>query len=386
MKRIFSILNLMIVCLILPNAFAQARRQTNDSGKVNQRPAQSPTPTPTPAKPEERTAETMPDAPDEAGMITVNTNLVTVPVKVSDRNNRFIAGLKKEDFKVFEDGREQEIALFSNEQQPFTVALVLDMSYSTTFKITEIQQAAITFINQLRPNDKVMVVSFDEEVHLLCEPTGDRERIYRAIKGTQISTGTSLYEAVGLVLNNRLKKIEGRKAIVLFTDGVDTTSRRENDLSNRSDAQESEAVIYPLQYDTYADVQKMKNQKIGLPGTLPGQIPSQNKSPFPFPLPTGGIGTASQQGTTAEDYQKAGEYLRELADSTGGRVYQASSTSNLTQAFTSIANELREFYSIGYYPPEDSKPGSKRRLKVKVNRSNLSVRARDGYVVGKNGK
>ncbi len=383
MKRIFSILSVTIICLVLPSVFAQSRRQPANDGKVNQRPAASPTPIPTPVKAAEQTAGNTPDAPDEDGMITVDTNLVTIPVKVSDRNNRFIAGLKKADFKVFEEGKEQEIALFSNEEQPFTVALVLDMSYSTTFKITEIQQAAIAFINQLRPNDKIMVVSFDEEVHLLCEPTGDRERIYRAIKGTKISTGTSLYEAVGLVLNNRLNKIEGRKAIVLFTDGVDTTSRRDNDLSNRSDAQESEAVIYPLQYDTYADVQKLKNQKVGAPITLPGQIPSQNKSPFPFPIPTGGVGTASSPGTTAEDYQKAGEYLNELADSTGGKVYQASSAGNLTQAFTNIANQLREFYSIGYYPPEDAKPGSKRRIKVKVNRSNISVRSRDSYVVGK---
>ena len=91
-----------------------------------------------------------------------------------DRRSRFIGGLKQESFKVFEDDVEQEVAYFTNESQPFTVALVLDMSYSTTFKIGEIQSAAIAFIDQLRPEDRVLVISFDEQVHMLCEATSDR--------------------------------------------------------------------------------------------------------------------------------------------------------------------------------------------------------------------
>jgi VWFA-related protein len=106
---------------------------------------------------------------------------VSVPVRVMDKKGRFIGGLAQENFKVFEDGAEQEIALFSNEHEPFTVALVIDMSYSTTFKITEIQNAAIAFIDQLRPQDRVMVISFDEDVHMLCEATNDRQAVYRAI-------------------------------------------------------------------------------------------------------------------------------------------------------------------------------------------------------------
>ena len=308
---------------------------------------------------------------------------MTIPVKVSDRKNRFVAGLTKENFKVLEDSVEQEIALFSNEQQPFTVALVLDMSYSTKFKIAEIQAAAIAFTAQLRPNDKVLIVSFDEEVHVLCEPTSDREVMRRAIRQTQISTGTSLYEAVDLVINQRLKKIEGRKAVVLFTDGVDTTSRRAHDLSNLSDALELDALIYPIQYDTFADVQAMKNKPVIQQPSIPSPIPSKNKSPFPFPLPTGGIGTPSGQGTTPEDYRRAGEYLSEMATRTGGTVYQATTSANLTQAFSDIAAELREFYSIGYYPSGEAKPGKKRKIKVRVNQGNVAVRSRDSYVVSK---
>ena len=137
---------------------------------------------------------------------------MTVPVRVIDRKGRFVGGLKKDNFKVFEDGAERDIAYFSSEQEPFTVALVLDMSYSTKFQIADIQSAAISFIDQLGPRDKVMVVSFDEDVHMLSEPTNDRAQIYRAIRSTRIATGTSLYEAVDLVMNERLKRIKGRKA------------------------------------------------------------------------------------------------------------------------------------------------------------------------------
>src|SRR5262249_24541314 len=149
----------------------------------------------------------------------------------------------------------------------------------------------IAFIDQLRPQDKVMVVSFDQDVHMHCEATNDRQRIYRAIRSTKIQTGTSLYEAVDLVMNERLKHVQGRKAVILFTDGVDTTSTRSNDLENLHDALELDALIYPIRYDTYADVQAMKNKGVVLNppssgGTNPngGNIPGSPKV-ISFPVP-----------------------------------------------------------------------------------------------------
>lgn len=393
MKKLAALI-LAVLCFGIISVQSQSRRANptadGESGKANKRPPQA-VPSPTP-KPDETTsassnigeneqAAAAQTVADDSEIIRVDTSIVTIPVKVSDRRNRFISGLNKEDFKVLEDNVEQEIALFSNEQQPFTVALVLDMSYSTKFKIAEIQQAAIAFTAQLRPNDKVMIVSFAEEVNVLCEPTSDRDVMQRAIRQTQISTGTSLYEAVDLVINQKLRKIDGRKAVVLFTDGVDTTSRRAHDLNNLSDALELDALIYPIQYDTFADVQAMKNKPVIQSPTIPKPFPSKDKSPFP--IPTGGVGTASSQGTTPEDYRKAGEYLSEMAVRTGGTVYQADSTSNLARAFSEIAAELREFYSIGYYPSGEAKPGKKRKIKVKVNQNNVAVRARDSYVVAK---
>ena len=380
------------------DGFSQSRRVSPRSS--NQKPNQrDPAPAATP--------EPEPFVEDDGHVIAVDTSLVTIPVRILDRKNRFIGGLVKENFSVFEDNVQQEVAYFTNEAQPFTVALVLDMSYSTTFKITDIQNAAIAFIDQLRPEDKVMVISFDEEVHMLCEATNDRKRIYGAIRSTKIATGTSLYEAVDLTMNSRLRSIKGRKAIVLFTDGVDTTSRTSHDIENLRDALELDSLIYPIRYDTFADVQAMKNKSpIGIPGniklpggiTLPGANPGsvprtiprndpRNKptsDPFPGQQTRPPISLPGQKGTTVEEYEFAEEYLNQLALRTGGRVHLASTVGNLNGAFAKIASELREFYSIGYYPIDAGEPGSTRRIKVRVNQPNVAVRARDSYVIAKN--
>ena len=359
------------------NIVAQSGREKSSVGiKSNQRPP-NPSPSPTPlAEPEPENSVVAGDTE----IIKVDTQLVTIPVRVMDRDGRFVGGLAKESFKVFEDGIEKEIALFSNEQQPFTVALVVDMSPSSTFKVDEIQSAAIAFIDQLRPQDKVMVISFDQNAHMLCEATNDRKAIYRAIKSTKVGLGTSLYEAIDLVINKRLNRIEGRKAIILFTDGVDTTSLRATAGNNLSDAMELDALIYPIRYDTYADVQAMKNKSsIPAPPIL-GPISLPGGTPFPIPLPS--AGQTDTKGTTVEEYEAAREYLDQLALRTSGTVYLASTRGDLTASFAKIASELREFYSLGVYP-DDIKIGKVRKLKVKVDRPGLAVRARDNYVVGK---
>lgn len=176
--------------------------------------------------------------------------------------------------------------------------------------------------------------------------------------------------------------MNGRKAIVLFTDGVDTTSRRANDLNNLSDALEFDALVYPIRYDTFADVQAMKNKPAQIP--QPGSIPTQNPFPFPFPVPTKtGNGTPGIAGTTAEEYRRAEEYLNEMGNRTGGRVYQASNAANLALAFSNIASELREYYSLGFYPSGEARTGKNRKLKVRVNRENAVVRARSSYAIKK---
>ncbi|MGI8787318.1 MAG: VWA domain-containing protein [Pyrinomonadaceae bacterium] len=390
MKKYKALFGLAIVCLSFSFGNAQSRRvapYSESSDKTNKRdpkPAETPAPTPEETQP----VNNNPSTADDKDVIKIDTDLVTIPVKVSDRGGKFVAGLTKADFRIIEDQTEQEIAYFTNEEQPFTVALVLDMSYSSTFKITEIQNAAMAFVAQLRPNDKVIIVSFDQEVHVLCNPTSDRKVLQLAVKSTKIESGTSLYDAVDLVINRVFKEISGRKAIVLFTDGVDTTSYRAFAQNNLSDALELDALVYPIEYDTYGDVQSIKNKSVIIPPPTANPFPvpttsTRNPLPFPVPAPTAPAGTPTSQGTSQEDYRKAEEYLTDLANRTGGRLYKASTTANLAVAFSRIASELREFYSLGYYPKEESKPGSKRGIKIRVNRQGLVVRARDFYIVGK---
>jgi len=274
--------------------------------------------------------------------------------------------LNKNDFKVFEDGKEQEVAFFGTSENPFTVILLIDVSPSTSYKIEEIQAAAISFVDQLKPADNVMVIQFDERVSVLTELTNDRQRIYKAIRRTGFGGGTSLYEAVDFSLRKRLNKIDGRKAIVLFTDGVDTSSMRATFESTLGEAEESEALIFPIYYNTF-----LNTIGIGTGGVM--------STPPTLGIPGGGQSTAS----ISADYSRGRAYLSELAAVTGGRVFRAESTpGGLESAFEGIAEELSGQYSIGYFPNSESEAGQRKLIKVRVDRPNLVVRSRDSYIVG----
>src|SRR5262249_12270050 len=134
-------------------------------------------------------------------------------------------------------------------------ALMIDTSGSTRFKLQEIQDAAITFVNQLRSDDRVIIISFNDKIRVLTpQPTSDRSQLRNAIRQTEPGSGTRLYNAVDKVIKRELSRVEGRKAIVLFTDGVDTTSKHASYESNVRDAEELDALIYPVEYDTYNDL------------------------------------------------------------------------------------------------------------------------------------
>ena len=324
-----------------------------------------------------------PEEVDAGDVIRVNTTLVTLPVSVTDRDGRYIPNLRKEDFRLWEDGVEQPVAFFSSVDKPFSVVLMLDTSGSTRFRLDEIQDAAITFVNQLRQDDRVMVVSFDDRVRVLSEFTSDRSRLRDAIRRTNPGDGTKLYEAVDLVINQRLNSVEGRKAIVLFTDGVDTTSRHASYVSNVQDAEELDALIYPVQYDTYQDLGG------GGGGSGSGRWPNSNADILGqilggvFGGGRGGRGGRSGgggMGSSRREYEIANRYLHELAEKTGGRSYQGDSSQSLASAFAGIADELRRQYTLGYYPKSQAQAGQRRQVRVRVNQPNLAVRTRDSYI------
>lgn len=327
-----------------------------------------------------------PEEVDAGDVIRVSTTLVTIPVSVTDRDGRYIPNLRKEDFRLWEDGVQQDVAFFASVDKPFSLVLMLDTSGSTRFRLEDIQDAAISFVNQLRPDDRVMVVSFDDQVRVLTEFTSDRYRLRDAIRRTHAGNGTRLYDAVDLVMNQRLNSVDGRKAIVLFTDGVDTTSRQASYASNVRDAEELDALIYPVQYDTYSD-----QGGGGSGGSGSGRWPNSNADILGqifggiFRKGGSGGGGGGGVGNSKREYDLANRYLHELADRTGARSYEADSTQNLSYAFAQIAEELRRQYSLGYYPKTPAQAGQRRQIKVRVNQPNLAVRTRDSYVFNPSG-
>ena len=320
------------------------------------------------------------DEVSEGDVVRIDTNLVTVPVSVLDRQGRFISDLRREQFNVFENGVEQKLAYFESTEKPFTVALLLDTSGSTFFHLWEIKEAAINFAKQLRPQDRVLVVTFDRLVMLLTEATNDQNVVTEVIQRNAITGfSTRLYDALDLIIRARLNKIEGRKAIVLFTDGVDTASYQATFESTVREVEELDALIYPIQYDTtdFVDAQTRTNTTIETTTIRSRNFPPRSSSRVTYGTPK-----ASGPGTSIGDYKLADQYLHKLATKTGGQLYVANDRAQLSNAFTKIAEELRHQYSLGYYPQTTLQSGERREIKVRVDQPDVAVRARDSYVQG----
>lgn len=303
----------------------------------------------------------------------VETTLVTVPVSVRDRKGRLVAGLKREDFRLYEDGVEQELVyceppevsaggeFTASSRKPLTVALMLDVSDSTEFKLAQIQAAALAFVNLLRPEDRIILVSFDKRINVLTEATNDREVLREAIKYVHTGGGTSLYAALDAVIKQRLRRVVGSKAVVLLTDGVDTTSVGITSADTLRAAEESDIAIYPVQYDTYADFADSPSRETYGVGNF------------------GAVAHVTRGGEPAsEAYKRATLYLRLLADKTGGQFHYTDSLKNLSRTFDSIAAQLREQYTLGYYPKSRA-GGTQRQIKVEVSVPRAVVRARKNY-------
>ncbi len=323
---------------------------------------------------------------DDGEVIRIETNIVTMPVSVLDRDGRFISGLQQRDFKIFEDGVEQKLDYFQSVEQPFTVVLLIDVSPSTQFNIDEIQNAAITFINQLRPGDKVMVISFDQHVQVLSPATNNRYQLRNAIRNVQFGDGTSIYEAVDYVIDEQLRRIQGRKAVVIFTDGVDTTSRRATYESTLRATEEVDALFYTIRYDTSGYMygggnnfpQPRGRRGGGTFGDILGAILSGADPNI--------SGRSRGRGNTSPEYERGRRYLELLATNSGGRQFDAQSITNVDAAFAGIAEELRRQYSLGYYPENVGKLGDRKQIRIRVMRPGVVVRAKNSYIVGQSGR
>lgn len=293
---------------------------------------------------------------DENDIVRVSTSLITVPAEVMDRNGRYIGNLHKDDFRIFENGVEQELSYFASVEQPFTVALLLDVSGSTQSRLQAIRAAANAFINRLRPTDRLLIISFDGKINVLTEAVSLSELRSKRLRLDAVNDGTVLYDAVDMTLNQKLASIQGRKAIVLLTDGVDGGSKRGSFKHNLRDAEESNTVIYTVQYNTLPE----------LPARLSRIVNPKVR--------------AHMQEKMTKEYGVGSNYLRALAEKTGGRLYSADDLSEVPAAFNAITEELGRQYSLGYYPKNAAQAGETRDIKVRTRLPNLIVRARESYV------
>ncbi len=319
--------------------------------------------------------------------LKVEAETIALNVLALDRQGSPMAGLTKDDFRIYEDKVEQQIVNFFAVDAPFSIALVLDTSSSAVDKLAIIQNSAIEFIRSLHPDDEVMVVSFDDEVHLETDFTRDHDRAERAVKQTRTGDRTQLYEAVYLSMEE-LRQRPDRKIMVLFTDGIDTASPTTSLKETIEFSKESDITVYTIFFDTERDMLRAYRGggTIGPPGT-PGTIPGRNPgpagipgtSPLPYPTPSPG-GVGGYPPNMRQEYLQARAYLRELAKVTGGSSFSAQGDlSDLAFAFAQIANELRSLYTIGYISSNPKDDGKFRSIKVEIDRKGARVRAREGY-------
>src|SRR6266404_5328201 len=186
---------------------------------------------------------------DAGDVVRVSTSLITVPAVVMDRDGRYIPNLKKEDFRIFEDGVEQSVAYFASVERPFTVALMLDVSGSTQNQLAQIRSAANTVVSHLRSNDRMMAIAFDGQIHVLTEPADVSAIRQSKLHIPAVTDGTVLYDAVAFALK-KMAQIPGRKAIVLMSDGVDQSSIAATLQSTLDEIDERDVIIYTVQYNT----------------------------------------------------------------------------------------------------------------------------------------
>jgi len=308
------------------------------------------------------------DKTDEE-VIKVDTNLVTIPVIVSDRQNRYIAGLKAENFTVLQDGQKQNIEYFIAEESPINVAILLDTSRSTEQVLDKIQKAALEFVKQLKPNDRCLIISFDSEVNVLSELTNDREKLKKTIKNAEIGErfGTVLHDAVYQAVTKSFAGVKGRKAVIMLTDGKDFRSFIGRDKLIFS-LEESDTMVYSIFYET---------------GLMPRRM-MPRRFPYPDRRGSGGVWRRGRnpnviRGRNERSNEDAIEFLQEMADVTAGRLYQKDVT-DLSEAFEAITEELRKQYLIGFYP-ENIENGKIYQLKVKVDRNDAVVRSKNAFRV-----
>jgi Ca-activated chloride channel homolog len=258
------------------------------------------------------------------------TQVVSLFVTVADAQKRLVPDLTKDDFEVFDNEKPQAITYFDNSIHPITVVVMLDTSGSMTLTIDLLKRAAEQFLIRLLPDDKAKVGAFNDKVQISARYTNNRDQLISAVKDLDYGNGTRLWDAVAMSLDE-LKGIDGRKVILIFTDGDDTASKV--GLGSMIDrARAEEVMVYAIGLESQFMNQRTK--------------------------PDGG--------------------LRKIADETGGGYFELKKTADLAPTFTKVASELHSQYVIGFTPTQLDNRVHK--LMVKMKPAGLTARARKSYV------
>ena len=341
----------------------------------------------------------------EGDVVRVETQLVTVPAVVTDRNGHPLTALRAENFVVFEDGKAERVTNFATTEAPFEIALLLDTSGSTREELGLIRDAANAFINALRPGDRVEVIAFNNApgngapmavVEVLAPVTDDRNALRRAIENLGTSNGTPFYDALGRVADQLFRdpprpEIRGRRAVVALTDGVDSTSDSGYE-DARAKLLRSGVASYFIQVSTedYVEDRLLKDCRDDGRLTLSAKQLERFRQLF---VPTAQkedyqdfcrMGQFERMDISRQLYNLARQEMNEMARASGGKNFAAASLGEARAAFAQVANEIGTQYSLGYYPSNKTRDGRFRQIRVELRGvKDASVRARDGYYAPK---
>lgn len=346
------------------------------------------------------------DELDEGDIVRVDTQLVSVPAVVTDSSGRPISGLRPENFRLVEDGQVQTITNFSTAETPFEIALLLDTSGSTRDDVALIRSAANSFIEALRPGDRVGVVAFNTAqtvaepvatVEILMPLTSDRDALRSAIENLGASNGTPYYDALERVADSIFRdpardEVRGRRAIVALTDGVDSASNSDFTTAKMKLSRAGIA-CYFIQVNTedFVEDRLMKDCRDDGQLTLSQrQIERYRRIFFPAAKAENfnnfcQMGPFERMSISRELYNLARREMNDLAKVSGGRSFVAATLADARAAFARVAADIGTFYSIGYYPTNKSRDGKYRAIKLEVRgvKDKTQVRARDGYYAPK---
>lgn len=338
-------------------------------------------------------------AQDKDEPIRIETQLVDVPVAVTTPAGEPLRGLKQSNFVVYEDGKKQDIADFSAVAEPFEVALLLDTSGSTRNDLALIQRSAQYFIDNLRPGDRVSIISFttarDDKMafavpELLTPLTSDRKALTAALAHVHTSNGTPYYDSLLQIAEKVFKDppteaFRGRRAVVALTDAVDSSSVEEFDAA-KEELGAKGVIGFFIRVDTRDD---FESQLLGDCQTAIHFSPAQIRRYYRSISGKGGervatfcqLGDFERLAVSKRLYDIADMQMDDLAKTSGGKVFPAGDLTDARAAFKGVADEIGTKYTLGYYSTNEKHDGTYRHIKVDVVNlpKGTTVRARDGY-------